>query len=131
MADATKDAGSSAWYRNNDMLEAALRRGPLVAPPEIPGYEALTEIGRGAQAVVYGAVQRSTRRKVAIKLLLAGEFASPSAVRRFQHEIDVLSQLQHPNIVNVIDSGDVAGRHFIVMEFVDGRPLGDFWASIR
>lgn len=51
---------------------------------QISGYEVVRELGRGGQAVVYQAVQKSTHRKVAVKVLIEGPYASKSAKRRFE-----------------------------------------------
>ncbi|MCY2954350.1 MAG: protein kinase [Planctomycetota bacterium] len=95
--------------------------------PPIPGYQLLHEISRGGQGVVYQAVQISTHRKVAIKVLLEGLHASPSSRRRFEREIDVISHLKHPNIIAVFDSGMTPdGRLFYVMDYVRGLPVAQY-----
>ena len=97
--------------------------------PSISGYESLHELRRGGQGVVYSAVQRSTKRKVAVKVLLAGSMATPVQQRRFEREVEVAASLRHPNIVRVFDSGLTPdGMSFLVMEFVEGQGLAD---SIR
>lgn len=95
--------------------------GSAVSPA---GYEVLDEIHRGAQGIVYRAVQRATRRRVALKLLLAGAFATSRQRRRFEREIDTAAGLRHPNVVTVYDSGSTAdGGLFFAMELVEGDPL--------
>ena len=94
---------------------------------EIPGYDILREIHRGGQGVVYQAVQQSTKRKVAIKVLLDGHFASASAKRRFEREIELAASLTHPNIVTVFHSGVTNdARQYYVMDYVRGVPLTRF-----
>ena len=99
---------------------------PSSAPsPIIPGYHDLKEINRGGQGIVYAAQQEHPRRKVAIKLLLAGAFSSPAARRRFDREIEIIAQLQHSNIVAVYEAGETPEGHgYFVMEYVRGLPLG-------
>lgn len=80
-------------------------------------------MSEGGQGVVYQAIQQSTRRKVAIKMMLGGAFASRSDRARFDREVRVLGRLSHPNIVTIHDSGTVLGRHYIVMDYIAGRPL--------
>jgi serine/threonine protein kinase len=89
-----------------------------------PGYDVLGEIHRGGQGVVYRAVQRSTKRVVAIKLMLGGLAGGSSGRARFAREVEVLGQLHHPGIVKVHDSGETAeGGVFYVMDYVGGEPL--------
>ncbi len=92
---------------------------------EIPGYQILGEIHRGGQGVVYRAVQRSTRREVAIKVMKHGPLATLSDRARFDREIETLGKLNHPNIVTVHDAGVVAGFQYFVMNYIDGRPLDE------
>ncbi len=116
----------SSWFEDQDVLVAELRRGSAVprGTPEIPGYDNLRELARGGQGVVYTATQRSTRRAVAIKVLLDGAISSGAARRRFEREIDLVAGLRHPNIVSVYDSGVTEdGRLYLVMELVEGVPL--------
>lgn len=107
--------------------------GPLSnvpdAPPprdSLPGYEILSEVHRGGQGVVYRALQRATRREVAIKVMHEGPFAGWRDRARFDREIQVLGALRHPNIVTVHDSGAAAGSQYVVMDFIPGLPL-DAW----
>ena len=116
----------SDWYRSDDGLLTTLRDARRHAPraPTIPGYDGLLELGRGGQGVVYQATQRSTRRMVAIKVLLDGAFASEAARHRFEREIDLVALLQHPNVVRLYDSGTTADGHpYYVMEYVEGVSL--------
>lgn len=119
------------WFRDADSLVGELRRagyGPADIPT-IPGFDDLREIRRGGQGIVFSATQRSTRRRVAIKVLLDGALASVTGRRRFEREIDLVAGLRHPNIVSVHDSGQTPdGRMYFVMEFVDGVPL-DQWLA--
>ncbi len=94
------------------------------------GYELGEIIGRGATGVVYRAVQTSTGREVAIKVLLQGTFESNSEESRFEREAHILAQLKHPNIVTVYDTGWSSGRYFLVMDYVRGRQL-DQWLRTK
>ena len=90
----------------------------------IPGYELLREISRGGQGVVYQAIQFSTKRKVAIKVLLEGHFASRASRKRFEREIELVASLRHPNIISVFDSGVTPDGHpYYVMDYVRGLPI--------
>ncbi|MBX3395077.1 MAG: protein kinase [Phycisphaerae bacterium] len=103
-------------------------REPALPPSSVfPGYEIVREIHHGGQGVVYQAIQQSTKRKVAIKVLLEGPFASRNAKRRFEREIDLIAGLKHPNIVAIFDSGVTSdGRQFYVMDYVPGVRLEQF-----
>ncbi len=100
------------------------------ATAEIPGYTLLEEIHRGGQGVVYRAVQRSTKREVAIKVLREGPIATRAEQLRFRREGELLGQLRHRHIVAIHDSGTVAGCFYLVMEYIPGQPL-DAWLADR
>ena len=113
----------------NDLLDEAAAgiRGISDAVDEVPGYELRREIHRGGQGVVWLAEQVGTRREVAIKMLLAGRFATSRQRRRFEREIEVVASLRHPSIVTVFESGvTVGGQIYCAMEFVEGATL-DAW----
>lgn len=104
------------------------RLAPTLHDIDVPGYEIVREIHRGGQGVVYQAVQRSTHRDVAVKVMRQGPFATLSDRARFEREIETLGKLEHPNIVTVHDAGVAAGFHYFVMNYVDGLPL-DEWVA--
>lgn len=94
---------------------------------EIAGYEVLGELSRGGQGIVYRAIQVSTKRQVAIKLLRHSLDAPRSARRRFEREIELVARLRHPNIISIFDSGSLAdGTRYYVMDYVEGVPLDQY-----
>ncbi len=95
------------------------------------GYERLREIHRGGQGVVYQAIQKSTSRKVAIKVIKKGPNASDMDRTRFELEVKILGQLRHPNIVAIHDSGSAGGHFFYVMDYIHGQPLDIFMAGCK
>lgn len=97
--------------------------------PLIPGFVQLEEIQRGGQGVVFRAVQTSTGRTVAIKLVRGGALASAADRARFDREVRILAQLKHPSIVPIYDSGQSGGWNYFVMDFIAGAQL-DEYASI-
>src|SRR5262249_4651474 len=102
------------------------------APPRLPqvaGFELLTELGRGGMGVVYKATQLSLRRLVALKMILAGDFARPDQLLRFVIEGEMLARLRHANIVQGYQGGQHDGRPYLALEFVEGGTLGDVLAS--
>lgn len=99
--------------------------GRAADPPSlIAGYDLGAVIGKGGGGVVFKALQRSTNRYVAIKLLRLDRSASREHEKRFEREIEIVSRLDHPNIIKVFDSGTTSdGRRYFVMEYVPGEPL--------
>ena len=90
---------------------------------ELPGYEVQEELGRGGMGVVYRAWDRRLNRPVALKMLLAGAYARPEERERFRREAEAEAGLRHPNIVQVYDVGELDGRPYFTMEFVEGGSL--------
>lgn len=101
----------------------------LPHPDSFVGFKILREVHRGAQGVVYLAVQKSTKRKVAIKVMKEGPFAGPSDKARFDREVKLLGQLNHPNIVTIHGSDQALGCHYFVMDYISGQPLDLYMAS--
>ncbi len=89
-------------------------------------YEIRQVIGSGGMGTVYEAVQDHPHRVVALKLMRHGA-ASRSALKRFQHEAEILGRLKHPNIAQIYDAGTVdegeGAQPYFAMEFISGRPL--------
>src|SRR4051812_27229066 len=75
------------------------------AAPEVPGYEITARLGEGAMGPVGGAVQRSPRREVALKLIAQGAVGSHRARLRFDREVELAARLEHSNVARVYDSG--------------------------
>ncbi len=93
--------------------------------PQIPGYDVEGLLGRGGMGVVYKARHRRLNRPVALKMLLAGAYAGPPERERFRREAEAVAGLRHPNIVPVYDAGDLDGRPYFTMEFVEGGSLAE------
>jgi serine/threonine protein kinase len=92
--------------------------------PEFLGqYQLLEKLGQGGMGTVYKALHTRLKRDVAVKILPAGRMNEPEAVARFQREMEAVGKLKHPNIVQAHDAGESDGRHFLVMEYLDGMNL--------
>ncbi len=115
-----------------DMARREIDAIPRTTPTtmaEIKGYRLLSEIHRGAQGVVYRAVQESTGQSVAVKVMREGPHAGEVDRARFDREVKVLAQLQHPNIVSILDTGSSSGSFYFVMDYIHGQPLDVFTAG--
>ena len=88
-------------------------------------YELVQEIARGGMGVVYKARQVSLNRIVAIKMILSGQQASETEVKRFHTEAEAAANLQHPNIVAIHEVGVHEGRHYFSMDYVAGKNLSE------
>lgn len=83
-------------------------------------HELVAEYRRGGQGVVYQATQSQTGRRVALKLLLGGSYASLESQQRFRREIEVAAGLRHPSIVTVYSAEMVDRQPVLSMEWIDG-----------
>ena len=86
-------------------------------------YEVVKSIGEGGMANVYLANDSILDRKVAIKVLRGDLSSDEKFIRRFQREALSVSNLSHPNIVEVYDVGEEDDNHYIVMEYIEGKTL--------
>jgi tetratricopeptide (TPR) repeat protein/predicted Ser/Thr protein kinase len=115
---------SEAWLDRLQEAETSAVLGRLGA------YELLEEAGRGGQGVVFRARQPGTGREIALKRLLAGTFASASARRRFEREVEAVTALNHPGIVTIYGVEEVEGAPLLAMEWIEGEPV-TAWAAGR
>jgi len=91
-------------------------------------YEIIAEIARGGMGIVFKARDKQLKRYVAIKVLRDSS-GDPDEERRFRREAEAAARLQHSNIVPIHTVGEVQGRPFFVMDFIDGRVLTDIVRS--
>jgi serine/threonine protein kinase len=95
----------------------------LIGPGETIGdFEILDELGRGGMGVVYRVRQLTTGRVLALKVLSSSD---ATLLRRFEREVAALRRCDHPNVVKVMVTGVDDGRHYFVMEHVDGLDLAE------
>jgi serine/threonine-protein kinase len=106
----------------------------VTTPTEVAGrYWLENRLGAGGMSTVFRAQDTVLERAVAVKLLAEHLAQDDAFVARFRREALAAARLQHPNIVQVFDSGEdqESGRHYIVMEYVDGPSCADLLRQHR
>jgi eukaryotic-like serine/threonine-protein kinase len=107
-------------------LEVEARQtSPARGLPRVPGYEVLGLLGRGGMGVVYKARHQRLGRPVALKMLSPQGEADPEYLERFRTEAEAVARLQHPNIVQIYDIGEVHGEPYLALELLEGGRLTD------
>lgn len=89
-------------------------------------YQNLELIGRGGMAEVYRSTHPTLHKPVAIKILPEHLAMEEDFRKRFTREAQIVSKLEHPNIVRLFDSGENNGKHYMVMEYLTGKDLSEF-----
>jgi hypothetical protein len=92
-------------------------------PTRLGRYEVVEKLGQGGMGEVYLAHDTELGRRVALKVLPQGSVHNPDALERFRREARALARLAHPGIVQAHDSDSADGRHFLVLEYVEGWSL--------
>ncbi len=109
------------------LVHAALHGEPAQRTPQtgqhVGPYRLERELGRGGRGAVFSATDTRDGTRVALKLLLSGEYSTPEDLALFQHEAAVLGRLHHENLIQILDSGVSDGRPYLALEFVDGSTL--------
>jgi serine/threonine-protein kinase len=118
-------APTPQWMDLPTVAPASSPTGPAPAAPgaglpRVAGYRVERELGRGGMGVVYLAVKEADGSRVALKTIIPAAAISPRQTQIFLREVEILSQLDHPNIVRFRDRGEANGLPFLVMDYVEG-----------
>ena len=92
-------------------------------PLIVGDYVIRERVGAGGMGVVFKAQHRRMKRMVAMKMLSSEFSKNDSAIQRFEREVEVAAKLNHRNVVAALDARAEQGTHYLIMEFVEGRPL--------
>jgi eukaryotic-like serine/threonine-protein kinase len=103
-------------YRKEDGSRFLSESGP-------PGFDILGKLGEGGMGVVYQARQTALNRVVALKMIRGQSRPDSQQLARFHREAESVARLQHPNIVQVFETGEHEGQPYFAMEFVPGGSL--------
>jgi Tol biopolymer transport system component len=99
--------------------------GPPEAPATIGPYHIIRELGRGGMGVVHLARDARLDREVAIKGMPDALAADADRLARFQREAKVLASLNHPNIGGIHGLEEADGRHYLILEYIEGQTLAE------
>jgi serine/threonine protein kinase len=125
LADATGALGSTERTVSDDNMEPP-------TPDTIGPFRIVRRITTGGMGTVFEAEQRDPERRVALKTM-GPELFTPTLLKRFRREAQILGRLQHPGIAQVFEADTVEQGGSMLpscaMEFVDGKPLGTFAAD--
>ncbi len=124
-ARATRMARVAPAQRRREAREAEDTSSPFDIS-DIPGYDVLEKVGSGGMASVYRARRKRDGKTVALKIPMEQYVADAKFIRRFHREAEVAQRLDHVNIVRTFEHGSVGAKHFMAMEFVDGRSLESY-----
>ncbi|QDU49101.1 serine/threonine-protein kinase [Gimesia panareensis] len=121
-----QQSGSS---QDTSSSKAAPSPTPAFTPPEetpvrtLGNYNLIEQIGQGGMGVVYRATHTHLKKQVVVKLILNGRWDDTNQIQRFYREMEVIGNLDHPNIVKATDAGEIDGTCFLVMEYLDGHDV--------
>jgi serine/threonine protein kinase/WD40 repeat protein len=110
--------------------ESPADNSPPVPLPEMGDYELLEKIGEGGMGAVYKARHKKLKRIMAIKLLPKERLANPTALARFEREMEAVGAVDHPNIVRALHAGEYEGTPYLTVEYVDGLNLSDLVINV-
>lgn len=120
---ATEVTGTASGSRANVPTPLMGHTGDVFIGQRIAGCEILEVLGQGGMGCVYRARHEGLGKDVAVKVLNVSLVMNSTFVDRFLREARAVAQLDHPNVVRILNAGEEYGRHFIVMEMVSGENL--------
>jgi serine/threonine protein kinase len=92
-------------------------------PDRVGPYVVTRVIGQGGMGAVFEGRNPHSGERVAIKRILASRFPSAAIVARFRREAEVLARVLSPRVVRLLDSGEDAAGHYLIMEYIEGESL--------
>ena len=122
------DTGTVVSTTARDPNQSGSLPGKESAEPEgyqFGEYELLEVIGQGGMGIVYKARQRNLDRIVAVKMIRVGSLALDDEISRFYSEAQKAGRAVHSNLTSVYEIGELDGRHYYAMQFVDGTDLAE------
>ena len=123
---ATKIGRTKQILASEDQADQQKESSPVSS---LGQFDLISELGRGGMGIVYKAIDRGLDCPVALKVIHDRHATSGSSVQRFRREQKLLGRLNHPNIVRARTAGEHSGRHFLVMDFVEGVNLSNLQCS--
>jgi WD40 repeat protein len=97
--------------------------------PVVPGHQIVAELARGGMGVVYKARQVGLQRPVALKMIPAAAQADAEQLARFRSEAEAVARLEHPNIVQIHEVGELDGCPYFSLEYLAGGSLAERFAA--
>ena len=113
---------------NSSSAEILQEQHSVARLPEIDGYDVCEMLDQGGMGIVYRAKQLELQRTVALKMMHEYRLDERHA-ERFRVEAEAVAKVQHPNIVQIFDSGESNGRPWFSMEYLPGGSLKDYIAT--
>jgi eukaryotic-like serine/threonine-protein kinase len=111
--------------RERTRLAALAAKAELIGQVVLDRYVIEEVLGAGAMGTVYRGRHNKLKRNVAIKIMHEHLAAEPALLERFRREATAAGKLDHANVVSVLDVGEHAGKHVMVMEYAKGNALTD------
>ncbi len=113
-------------YKQSESVNPEPVKNPDFTGKSIGDFKLLYKLGHGGMGQVFLAEQMSLKRKVALKILKSDLAEDKDSLQRFKKEAEAIAQVVHPCIVQVYAIGESDGRHYMALEYVEGRNLKEY-----